>query len=296
MQNKKAAVFILLGQSNAVGHGIPMREEDKILTPMPNVFGLSREKNQRLDLDRLTWEGYVSFGMNLAEQQDNTYSVANCLAAEWQAQIDAGKALPDLYILQIAIGAQGVTDGYMWHPDRAPQLIPGKLGKVDISLFPFTAHVLSLLEKSFAARGVEYEILGLHWRGGENDVSATDEHLHEHLEKIYCRIFDEFDRLLGKAPTVLHRLVCPDRMMDTDPTGGKLARMHYINEVFDKLAAERENFSLFDARNAPQFIPDVRGNGIFIADAVHFTPEVNAWVAGEILKDYENKQNQEKRR
>ena len=28
---KKAAVFILLGQSNAVGHGLPMAEEDKIL-------------------------------------------------------------------------------------------------------------------------------------------------------------------------------------------------------------------------------------------------------------------------
>ncbi len=28
MQHKKAAVFILLGQSNAVGHGIPMEEKD----------------------------------------------------------------------------------------------------------------------------------------------------------------------------------------------------------------------------------------------------------------------------
>ena len=294
MQNKKAAVFILLGQSNAVGHGVPMREEDKILTPLTNVFGLSRKHNQRLDLDALTWEGYVSFGMNLAEEQDNTYSVANLLAALWQGQIDGGKQLPDLYIVQIAIGAQGVTDGYMWHPDRAPRLTPGKLGTVDISLFPFSTRVLSLLKKSFDARGTDYEIIGLHWRGGENDVSATTEYLHAHLEGIYRRIFDELDRLLGAPPTVLHRLVCPDRMMDTDPTGGKRERMHYINGVFDKLAAERENFSIFDARNAPQFLSDVRGNGLFIADAVHFTPEVNAFVAGEILKDYENKKQTNK--
>ena len=288
MANKKAAVFILLGQSNAVGHGVPMREEDRILTPMQNVFGLCREHNQRLDLDALTWSGYVSYGMNLAEEQDNTYSVANCLAASWQKHIDNGNALglPDLYIVQIAIGAQGVTEGYMWHPDRAPQLTPGKLGKVDISLFPFSCRVFSLLEKSFAERGIDYEIIGAHWRGGENDVSATTEHLCEHLESVYCRIFDEFDRLLGTPPTVLHRLVCPDRMTDTDPTGGKLARMHYINSVFDKLARERENVSVFDARRAPQFLPDVRGNGLFIADAVHFTPEVNAFVAEEILKNY----------
>ena len=288
MTNKKAAVFILLGQSNAVGHGVPMREQDVIRTPLANVYGPDRAHNQRLDLERLTWSGYKSAGMNLAEEQDNTYSVANCLAALWQKQIDSGnpEGLPDLYILQIAIGAQSVTEGYMWHPDRAPQLTPGKLGKVDISLFPFTAHVLSLLKKSFAEREIDYEIIGLHWRGGENDVSATAEHLHEHLAPIYRRIFGEFDRLLDAPPTVLHRLVCPDRMRDTDPTGGKLERMHYINKVFDDLARERKNVRVFDARRAPQFLPDVRGNGLFLADAVHFTPEVNAWVAEEILNDY----------
>ena len=288
MANKKAAVFILLGQSNAVGHGIPMREQDVIRTPLANVFGLSRAHNQRLDLKQLAWSGYVSAGMNLAEEQDNTYSVAKCLAAAWQAHVDHDNRenLPDLYIVQIAIGAQGVTDGYMWHPDRAPCLIPGKLGKVDISLFPFAARVFSLLKKSFAEKGIDYEIIGLHWRGGENDVSATAEYLQEHLEAIYTRIFDEFDRLLDTPPTVLHRLVCPDRMRDTDPTGGKLARMHYINEVFERLAEKRENACVFDVRRAPQFVPDVRSNGLFIADAVHFTPEVNAFVAEEILNDY----------
>ena len=291
MNTKKAAVFILLGQSNAVGHGIPMQEKDRILSPLTNVFGLSRAQNQRLDLEQLTWSGYTSFGMNLAEEQDNTYSLANCLAAMWQKHIDNGNQanLPDLYIVQIAIGAQGVTEGYMWHPDRMPQLTPGKLGKVDISLFPFTVRVLSLLDKSFTEQGIDYEILGLHWRGGENDVSATTEHLHEHLESVYRRIFDEFDRLLWNPPTVLHRLVCPDRMRDTDPTGGKLTRMHYINEIFDKLASERENVSVFDARRAPQFLPDVRGNGLFLADAVHFTPEVNAFAAEEILEGYKEK-------
>ena len=288
MPNKKAAVFILLGQSNAVGHGIPMREQDVIRTPLPNVYGLSRIHNQHLNLEQLTWSGYVSAGMNLAEEQDNTYSVANCLAAAWQAHIDNGNAqgLPDLYIIQIAIGAQGVTEGYMWHPDRLPCLTPGKLGKVDISLFPFTARVLSLLKESFAQRNTDFEVIGLHWRGGENDVSATAEHLQEHLAPIYDRILDEFDRLLDAPPTVLHRLVCPDRMRDTDPTGGKLTRMHYINEVFEKMAQKRDNVCIFDARRAPQFVPDVRGNGLFIADAVHFTPEVNAFVAEEILNDY----------
>ena len=110
MVNRKKAVFILLGQSNATGHGIPMAPEDRIETPLANVFGLHRDQNQSFDITQLTWSGYTSCGMNLAETQDHTYSVANCLAASWQAQINAGAALPDLYIIQIAIGAQGVRE------------------------------------------------------------------------------------------------------------------------------------------------------------------------------------------
>ena len=96
--NNKATVFILLGQSNAVGHGIPMREEDKIIEPMENVFGLSRDFNQSFENTELKWSGYTSFGMNLAEEQDNTYSLANCLAKLWQDEIDKGnkRNLPDL--------------------------------------------------------------------------------------------------------------------------------------------------------------------------------------------------------
>jgi len=86
---KDAAVFILLGQSNAVGHILPMRQEDKILEPMKNVFGLSRTLNQSFDNKELRWTGYTSFDMNLAESQDDTYSIANCLARIWQDAVDA---------------------------------------------------------------------------------------------------------------------------------------------------------------------------------------------------------------
>ena len=107
-------VFILLGQSNAVGHDLPMQEQDKIKIPLKNVFGLSRVHNQSYDHASLVWDGYVSAGMNLAEEQDDTYSLANCLARRWQDAIDGGVTLPDLYIVHIAIGAQGVTERYMW--------------------------------------------------------------------------------------------------------------------------------------------------------------------------------------
>ena len=286
MENKKEAVFILLGQSNAVGHGIPMREEDELHTPLTNVFGLSRKDNQSFTGTELLWSGYTSCGMNLAEEQDDTYSVANCLASLWQNHIDSGNALnlPNLYIIQIAIGAQGVTDGYMWHPAREEKLIPGTLGTVDISLFPFCKHIFGLLDDSFSKMNKAYEIIGLHWRGGENDVSAAEEYLVQHLETIYTQIFDVFNGILGMPPIILHKIVCPDRMRDMDPTGQRLKNMDYINGVFESLTQKYENVSIFDPTGAPWYIPDVRGNGIFIEDAVHFTPEVNRWVAECILK------------
>ena len=81
---KKIAVFMLFGQSNAVGHAMPMDEKDYINVPLKNVFGLNRDPNQSYDITELKFTGYTSFGMNLAETQDNTYSVANCLAKNWQ--------------------------------------------------------------------------------------------------------------------------------------------------------------------------------------------------------------------
>ena len=286
MQNdRKCALFILLGQSNAAGHGVPMKEEDIVSVPMKNVFGLSRKENQSFDITSLSWQGYTTAGMNLAEECDDSYSVANCLAKRWQAAIDGGVALPDLYIIHIAIGAQGVTQSYMWYPDRPKSIKPGKLGTVDIALYPFTEHILSLVDSSFRSMGKEYEVMGLHWRGGENDTTVDTEELHRALENIYIRIFDGFARQLGAYSLVLHKLVCHDRTMDMDPTGEKLRRMHYINRVFASLA-EHYGASIFDASMAPQFIPDVRGNGIFIGDCVHYKPEVNDWVAKEILRDY----------
>ena len=219
-----------------------------------------------------------------------TYSIANCLAALWQKHIDEGNPLqlPDLYIIQIAIGGQGVTSEYMWHPDREKKLVPGKLDTVNISLFPFTTHIFSLLDESFRTLGKEYEVMGLHWRGGENDASAPEEGFCETLHGIYKTIFDSFDHLLHIPPIVLHRLACPDRMNDWDPSGAALRKMKLVNKVFDELQDLRKNISVFDVCTAPQFIPDVRGNGLFIEDAVHFKPEVNQWVAAQIFEDYAN--------
>lgn len=285
----KAAVFVLLGQSNAVGHNVPMETKDKICTPLKNVFGLKREDNQSFTNDELSWSGYTSDKMNLAEEQDHTYSIANCLAKLWQNEIDSGNKsnLPDLYIVQIAIGGQGVKDGFMWNPDYEKMLIPGKLKEVKISLYPFTVHILSLLRKSLEKLGKTDIFTSIHWRGGEEDATVTKDVIEPVLKKLYNTIFKGFYTALGdKANTVLHKIIASDRYLDLKPSGEWLESMNYVNEVFSELCEENENITLFDVSNAPHYIPDVRGNGVFLEDVIHFTPETNKWVAKQILDDY----------
>ena len=226
---KRAVVFMLFGQSNAVGHAIPMEESDKITIPLENVFGLSRELNQSYENTRLRWSGYRSAGMNLAEQQDDTYSVANCLARQWQDAIDGGRDLPDLYIIHIAIGGQGVTEKYMWFPDRKPKMIPGLLGTVDISLYPFALSILSLINDSFKDLDKKPEFL-LHWRGGEEDTGIRVEELERSLESIYQKMFKGFYAALGtRFPVIFHFFPNAEHAMETDPSGEHLRSLNYVN-------------------------------------------------------------------
>ena len=282
-----AAVFILLGQSNAVGHKLHMTPEDRITEPMKNVFGLHRTLNQKLDLEELTWTGYTSEGMNLGETQDHTYSIANCLAMQWQAHIDAGNAanLPDLYIIHIAIGAEGVSGDYMWNPDREPHMFPGVLGLVDISLYPFSQQIFSLVDDSFWYQGLDYDYVGLHWRGGENDISAVHANPQIDLEGIYTTMIEGFNNTLNNPPIYLHKIVAKDRMAQ-DNTGLQTQIMEHSNQMFDGFSRKYENVFTFDARNYPGYDPSITGEGIFRYDLIHFTADVNQWVAQEILANY----------
>ena len=291
MTDNKAAVFILLGQSNAVGDSSFMKDEDKILVPMKNVFGLNRNYNQSFSTKDLQWSGYTSHGMNLAEEQDHTYSLANCLAHLWQQAINSGTPLPNLYIIQIAIGAQGVTDGYMWNPLYPKTLIPGKLGKVNISLYPFTQHIFSLVSQSLTNLGITDAKFSLHWRGGENDTTAEADYLTQNLKNIYESLFSMFQTALGqKIPITVHKHLCFDRctvMFDKSMWNTKRAKLRYLNQVYEELCLENKNIEICDASNAPHYNPDIRGNGIFMEDLIHYNPETNFWAAQEILNSFE---------
>ena len=288
---RKASVFILLGQSNAVGHNLPMASEDKIKEPLTHVFGLSREKNQRLDIDKLTFSGYLSAGMNLAETQDDTYSLANSLAALWERAAGRNPSLPDLYIVQIAVGAQGVGREYMWNPDYPVKLVPGPLGTVRISLFPYTERILSKIKPYFDEHGIEYDILGLHWRGGENDTgNGMPDKVIPEIKPVYNSIFDMFARSLGEMPpTVLYEIRYGGKN-DLRTDGVNVDYMNTtalaVNEMFREFAYDNSKITTFDPFSLSLYNKDepLTWNIFKEDDGVHYTAEANREIASRIME------------
>ena len=194
---------------------------------------------------------------------------------------------PRLYV-HIAIGGQGVVrETFMWNPAYERKLIPGKGKEVKISLFPLTTHILSLLKESLEKEGKTNLFTTLHWRGGEEDAVGLVKNIKPVLKGTYDTIFNGFYTAIGeKVSTVLHKIVAHDRYIELKPTGEWLESMHYVNEVFNELCEENDNITMFDVSNAPHYIPDVRGNGIFLDDVIHFTAETNRWVAQQIFESY----------
>ena len=287
---KKIAVFMLFGQSNAVGHRATMAEEDIIDTPLANVYGLHRDPNQSFDTDHLTFSGYTSHGMNLAETQDNTYSVANCLARLWQDEIDGGNpnGLPDLYIVHIAIGSQGVYG--MWNPDREKVLIPGKLGQVNISMYPLAVHTLELFRAFMEEKGLEPEFVGMHWRGGEQETRLHVSELEEKLKDVYLRLFGGLREAMGyPVPVYMHLMPFKSCMTRIRPTHHSYISMVYINALFEELCGELEDAHLFDVTRCPHYNPNVPDYGLLRPDLIHFTGETNQWVAAEIFREFKGK-------
>ena len=285
---KKIAVFMIFGQSNATGHGVPMVDSDIIKYPLTNVLVLNREPNQSFDTEKLKFTGYTSYGMNLAENQDNTYSVPNCLAKAWQDEIDNGATLPDLYIIHISIGSQGVYG--MWSPTRAKKLIPGKLGDCDVSMYPFACHVLSLFKKYMEENELEPDFVGMHWRGGEQEFWQSVPNLkdNDRLKNTYKTIFQGLREALGyEFPIVIHKMNF-EAVLKGIEDGKHLPSMHFINEVFSDLCQEVPNVTMFDSTRAPHYDPKDPYT-LFRWDLIHYSPATNTWVAKDILEEYKKR-------
>ena len=273
-----APLLIVLGQSNAYGHNTHLPQESQILAPLKNVHSLSRAENQFFSLDHVTWSGYTSFGMNLGMMgnQDHTCCISTCFARQWQDRIDAGEALPDLYIVTIAKGAQGVNEYdvscgekiNMWWPDRPPVLKHISDCILDLSLYPFTMEILPLVKKSLEAMGKHPVILGVHWNQWESEVCTG-------MQAVKDFPF-QFDRIRTGIQQALQQDYPLFLYQPLSEIYESRAALEEMSRTLEHLAAE-PGVTMLDLRNSSLWDPEAKDHGIFQADCVHYTSQAQEW-------------------
>lgn len=270
-----APILIVMGQSNAHGHATRLSKEEEINTPLTNVYGLSREKNQSYDIADVEWSPFCTSGMNLGEIQDQTCCLAGEFARIWERE-GKEKGLPPLYVIQISIGAQGIheteADGLnMWYPKRKKIIQQDGPDGINISLYPLACHVLKLAVENLKRSGKRPVVIGLHWNQWETELQTSKEAL-LCAEDNYKNLFAGFRKALGiPCPIYLYR---PLSKVYENEEG----RME-LTELFFRMVREDSELHMVDLTTSPLWKEDTKDNGIFQDDLVHYHEAAQKWFA-----------------
>ena len=270
---QQVSVKFVFGQSNAVAAQAALPEEKRIRQPLTRVFTLPRVPNQAYSPAPVVWQGYTSFDTNLGETQPDNGCFSTEYARLWQQ--DAG--LPPLYIITMAIGAQGVTSRFMWYPERERRLVPGTAGTADVSLYPLSCDVMRRALDDLRAQGLDPVVSGLEWLGGEEEDGLPLEELDGVLPGIYDRMLRGWREAAGcRLPVYLYHVRSYEqkRINRND-----LRSIGYINDTFDALAASDPDVFTVDPCGCPLYDPSAQNSGLYFPDLVHYLPEVNLWLA-----------------
>lgn len=283
-ETKNAAVLFICGQSNAHAHHQYLKEEERITVPMKNVFSLDRNPNQSFDIQDVVWSGFTTEGKNLGETQDNTASMAYYFAKLWQRSVDNGASLPDLYIVQISIGSQGIING-MWNPEKEKVLKPGPLGTVNISLFPLALQVNRLVMDNLKRNGRKLLVIGWHWIGSEQEVhhSAYES---EDFQERYDYFFDTMLASIGDpCPLYLYKLHCQKMCLHFDLP---VQAVDGVNKTLLRLSERYDNVTVVDTENCPLWDSNHAHNGIYAEDDGHYLAGVQKWFAETFFSKVSN--------
>ena len=273
-----AAVLFVFGQSNAHAHSQFLEESMRLYTPLTHVFSLARQSNQSLIINRVTFEGYKTEGMNLGETQNHTACFAYYTALAWEKAVLSGEELPDLFIVQVSIGSQGIVGG-MWNRDKAPALRPGTLHRADIALLPWTEKINHLVMQQLKEQFCHPVVIGCHWIGSENDcVKGCFDH--PQLDERYD---EHFDRLLGSIGQPC-KLYLYEIVLEPDKTADARAPINKaLKRQTERLPAVR--FVKTDGE-CPYMNHDPSAHfGIFDRDDVHYLPRTQRWFSDSFLRE-----------
>ncbi|WP_133646899.1 hypothetical protein [Paraburkholderia flava] len=330
----EVAVLFVMGQSNSAGlNGLP---PDLVLTgasntgastggmPAPNVWGIRNDGWGNIagnadgtgapftqpisTIKHVTWVNWsdsTSADMNLG-YYGGSGNAANFAAYAWQSAINAGERLPDLYIIHIGWGSQGVDaadDAFsgccgwtvhgvnLWQPMLNASQIP------TYALAPFARRMMYLGLKQILASGKKPRILGLQWNQWEAEAaplnSSGNAPTIQRAPQNYAHLFSSFFAAVGTKFPVM--IVKPLSTAYDNVSGAvapynpnALASMQKVFEGF--VDADPRTFSFADASKSPDWNGQGPGFGIFQGGAlgggdgsVHYNLDTQKWFGDQAL-------------
>lgn len=280
LKNADAAVLYIAGQSNAHAHAQALPEEEKLRFGLKHVFTLDHRIDRSLDNKSLIWRQFTSEYNNLGEHQDDTATLGYYTALEWEKRIEQGEKLPDLYIVQISIGAQGVANG-MWNMEMEKKLVNDDV--TPVPLYHLAMHIYSLVYEDLKARYKNPAAIGWHWIGSESD--AVKEYADIPTMPAYLeRFFDDMFSAIGfECPAYFYKLA--HYKNDSAYKKG----IDLINDIFNKYLAKHKSGKMVDCTLSPYWNFDLVGSGIYNEeDKIHYLSPVQKWFADQLFVNLED--------
>lgn len=269
LKDGDAAVVYICGQSNAHAHGQTLMDAEAINHGCKHVFTLDPRIGKNLADPSIVWRQYTSQYNNLGEHQDNTCTLGWYIAKTWETRIAQGEQLPDLYIVQISIGGQGILNG-LWNME-----LPAE---ADGPLYPLAMHVLPAVEKDLRARYQKPIAIGFHWIGSESDTDQPYSSLPS-FRRIYDRFFDSILAAVGFAcPLFLYKLLFYRN--ETACISG----IEMVNQIFAAYTQKYAPCYLVDCTRSPLWDASHPNLGIFAPDNIHYLGRTQRWFGERFLE------------
>ncbi|MFE2722604.1 discoidin domain-containing protein [Kitasatospora sp. NPDC059327] len=287
-----APVLIVLGQSNAVGWTTKVTNSaDKAqCEAFAHVKSLNRLENRVVGALGATWKPYTCVGSNLGQDRYaaygepdiySTYNTATLSALRWERAIKAGTNLPDLHVIHVAWGAQGIQEAAgpnrnRWWPDR-------DLADIE-SLHQLTLNTISNGLRALREAGKRPRIIGMHWNQWETETQTASTISADQVQRAFLGVLGPLQTISGGTsfPVFLYR----------PRTASTHIRTQYVTDALTGLAARPapNPYRLLDAAQAvsatgtPLYDPAIPKNLGIYNDGIHYTRAVQEWFADQQWK------------
>ncbi|MFE2728220.1 discoidin domain-containing protein [Kitasatospora sp. NPDC059327] len=304
-----APVLIVLGQSNAEGWGASVQDPADLqqCKSFTNVQGLNQTNNRVVGATSAKWSPYSCKGNNLGEEHGTAgvpnYNVATATALRWQRAIDKGTKLPDLNVIHIAWGSQGIQQNdtiwgkALWWPERDPSDVE--------SLFPLAMNTITNGLRALQDAGKQPRVIGIHWNQWEAEASNGTTVNVGNVQSAFLKVFNPLRAITGDtgAPFFLYR----PRSVGYNKTSTLHAKDALVNiaaaapyKLLDAKDATTLTYSadqitstpgayLYTLRNSTEQqiestswnVPAAEKNFGIFTDTKHYTADVHKWFADQ---------------